>query len=97
MAKQHQDRTTMDLFSLEKRRGRPKSNPLAREVQLKVNKRNQVKRDRAKGLRRVELKLHESLLHQLDDQAENMGITRSSLIERMLINAVTSNVSHDAV
>jgi len=97
MAKQQQDRTTLDLFSLEKRRGRPKSNPLSREAQLKVNKRNQVKRDRAKGLRRVELKLHESLLIQLDDQAENMGITRSSLIERMLINAVTSNVTHDAV
>lgn len=97
MAKQHQDRTTLDLFAQEKMRGRPRSNSLSREAQQKVNKRNQLKRDKEKGLRRVELKLHETVIDQLDNQANCMGISRSCLIERMLTQAIAGNVRHDAV
>ena len=43
MAKSELDRTTPDLFEYEKRPGRPKTNPLPRDMQLKVNKRNQIK------------------------------------------------------
>ncbi|KNC65260.1 LexA regulated protein, partial [Pseudoalteromonas rubra] len=37
MAKSELDRTTIDLFENEKRPGRPKTNPLPREMQLKIN------------------------------------------------------------
>ncbi|VTP65222.1 LexA regulated protein [Leclercia adecarboxylata] len=58
MAKEHTDRTTLDLFANERRPGRPKTNPLSRDEQLRINKRNQLKRDKSRGLKRVELKLN---------------------------------------
>ena len=57
MAKEQTDRTTLDLFAHERRPGRPKTNPLSRDEQLRINKRNQLKRDKVRGLKRVELKL----------------------------------------
>lgn len=84
MAKEVTDRTTIDLFANEKRRGRPRSNPLPREQQLKVNKRNQIQRDRAKGLKRIELKVSQDLYDALNEQAEASNISRSQLIELIL-------------
>ena len=84
MAKEAADLTTIDLFSDEKRPGRPKTNPHPRSVQIKINKRNQVKRDKNKGLKRVEFKIHQSLFDQLDALAKDQGISRSELIESML-------------
>lgn len=84
MAKQHSDRTTLDLFAEEKRPGRPKTNPLPRALQLKVNKRNQLKRDKEKGLRRVELKLESELLDQLNELARGQGLSRADLIQLLL-------------
>ena len=56
MAKEATDRTTIDLFANE-------SAGAAHEVilcpvasSLKVNKRNQIQRDKANGLKRIELK-----------------------------------------
>ncbi|WP_376753338.1 LexA regulated protein, partial [Enterobacter soli] len=46
MAKEQTDRTTIDLFANERRPGRPKTNPLSRDEQLRINKRNQLKRDK---------------------------------------------------
>ncbi|HCW46825.1 MAG TPA: LexA regulated protein, partial [Erwiniaceae bacterium] len=40
MAKEHTDRTTLDLFADERRPGRPKTSPLSRDEQLRINKRN---------------------------------------------------------
>lgn len=54
MAKEQTDRTTLDLFAHERRPGRPKTNPLSRDEQLRINKRNQLKRDKVRGLKRVE-------------------------------------------
>ena len=71
MAKQQTDRTTLDLFATEKRPGRPKTNPLPRETQLKINKRNQLKRDRENGLKRVELKVEAELLKQAEAIADH--------------------------
>lgn len=65
MAKSETDRTTLDLFEYEKRPGRPKTNPLPRDMQLKVNKRNQIKRDKARGLKRVEFKVSSQLYQAL--------------------------------
>lgn len=91
MAKQLSDRTTFDLFADEKRPGRPKTNPLPREVQIKVNKRNQLKRDRDNGLRRVELKLHQDMVTELDLQAKQQNLSRGAYIEQLLRKAVDFN------
>jgi hypothetical protein len=84
MAKEVSDLTTIDLFSDEKRPGRPRTNPNPRSVQVKINKRNQVKRDKQKGLKRVEFKIHHHLYQQLDFLAKEKGISRSELIESLL-------------
>ncbi len=85
MAKQDTDRTTLDLFADERRRGRPKTNPLPREAQLKLNKRNQLKRDRARGLRRIELKVDEQLLSRLNLLAAEQQLSRAELIQALLL------------
>ncbi|QSX28475.1 MULTISPECIES: LexA regulated protein [Shewanella] len=84
MAKEATDRITIDLFASEKRRGRPRSSPLSREQQLKVNKRNQIQRDRAKGLKRIELKVSQDLYDALNEKALASNISRSQLIECIL-------------
>jgi hypothetical protein len=84
MAKSDVDRTTIDLFADDKRPGRPKTNPLPRELQLKVNKRNQLKRDKARGLKRIEFKVSSELYQALNDMAEAQNISRSVLIETIL-------------
>ena len=43
MAKEATDLTTIDLFSDEKRPGRPKTNPLPRNVQIKINNLTEIK------------------------------------------------------
>lgn len=88
MAKERTDLTTIDLFIDEKRPGRPRTNPHAREMQIRINKRNQVKRDKNKGLKRVEFKIHQSLFEQLEERAKEEGISRSQLIEQILKNAL---------
>ncbi len=89
MAKHHSDRTTLDLFADEKRPGRPKTNPHPRDLQLKINKRNQLKRDREKGLHRVELKLEAEVLDELNKLAEAKSISRSELIQEMVRNYIS--------
>jgi len=91
MAKELSDLTTLDLFSDEKRPGRPKTNPFPRDVQIKINKRNQVKRDRDKGLKRVEFKIHHKLFEQLDELAKAKNISRSELIESILIDSLSKD------
>lgn len=85
MAKEQTDLTTLDLFSDERRPGRPKTNPLTRDQQLKINKRNQLKRDKSKGLRRVELKLNQDAINVLNLLAQQQNISRSELIEKILL------------
>ncbi|MDF7660380.1 LexA regulated protein [Erwiniaceae bacterium L1_54_6] len=85
MAKEQTDRTTLDLFADEKRPGRPKTSPLTRDEQLRINKRNQLKRDKVRGLRRVELKMSSEAVDALNTLAEQQNISRSELIEQMLL------------
>ncbi|QIM63472.1 LexA family transcriptional regulator [Pasteurellaceae bacterium Orientalotternb1] len=84
MAKQDSDCITLDLFENLPKVGRPRTNPLSREQQLRINKRNQLRRDRSSGLRRVELKLHSDLVLALEEQAIAQGISRGQLIEQIL-------------
>jgi len=88
MAKEISDLTTLDLFNDEKRLGRPKTSPYSRSVQIKLNKRNQVKRDKNKGLKRIEFKLHHSVFEQLEKLAKTKNISRSELIEALLIKSL---------
>ncbi|WP_375058054.1 LexA regulated protein [Zobellella sp. DQSA1] len=85
MAKQDADRTTLDLFADERRPGRPKTNPLPRQAQLKLNKRNQLKRDRERGLRRIELKVDEQLFSKLNILANERRLSRAELIHALLL------------
>ena len=84
MAKQDSDCITLDLFSDIRKVGRPKTNPLSREQQIRINKRNQLKRDKSCGLKRVELKLHADLVQQLEDLASTLNVSRSELIVTIL-------------
>ncbi|MEX9252045.1 LexA regulated protein [Pseudenterobacter timonensis] len=86
MAKEQTDRTTLDLFATERRPGRPKTNPLSRDEQLRINKRNQLKRDKSRGLKRVELKLNAQAVDALNELAEARQISRSELIEAILLS-----------
>ncbi len=85
MAKEHTDRTTLDLFADDRRPGRPKTSPLTRDEQLRINKRNQLKRDKVRGLRRVELKMSGEAVDALNTLADQQNISRSELIEQMLL------------
>lgn len=85
MAKEQTDRTTIDLFANERRPGRPKTNPLSRDEQLRINKRNQLKRDKVRGLKRVELKLNADAVDALNELADAREISRSELIEELLL------------
>lgn len=86
MAKEHTDRTTLDLFADERRPGRPRTSVLTRDEQLRINKRNQLKRDRVKGLRRIELKMDADIVDTLNVLADEHNLSRSELIERMIIS-----------
>ncbi|MFZ7187346.1 LexA regulated protein [Avibacterium avium] len=84
MAKQDADYITLDLFANTPKVGRPKTNPLTREQQLRINKRNQLRRDKSCGLKRVELKLHTDIVQQLEDLASVQRVSRSELIVTIL-------------
>lgn len=84
MAKQDADCITLDLFANTPKVGRPKTNPLTREQQIRVNKRNQLRRDKSNGLKRIELKLHLELVQKLEAQASKQGTSRAELIENIL-------------
>ncbi|WP_373767032.1 LexA regulated protein [Glaesserella sp.] len=84
MAKQDSDCITLDLFANMPKAGRPRTNPLTRTQQARINKRNQLKRDRSSGLKRVELKLHSDLVQALEDKAVLQGVSRGQLIEIIL-------------
>jgi hypothetical protein len=88
VAKELTDLTTIDLFNDEKRPGRPKTSPHSRDVQIRINKRNQVKRDKNNGLKRVEFKIHHSIFEQLEELAKTKNISRSELIEALLIESL---------
>lgn len=92
MAKQDADCITPDLFATVPKVGRPRTNPLSREQQIRINKRNQLKRDRSSGLKRVELKLHLNLVQKLEEQASQQGISRGQLIEIILNQHFNGNV-----
>ncbi len=79
MGVQLEDRTTMDMFVAAKI-GRPRSNPYARDVQVRVNKREQRMRDKGNGMRRMEVKMPQELVDQLDVYAKQHDCTRTEVV-----------------
>lgn len=88
MAKAAIDRTTIDLFATEKQRGRPKSSPYSREQQVRINKKNQLMRDKQAGLKRVEIKLHKALYDKATEIAEERGVSRSELLAQLIDESI---------
>lgn len=84
MAKVSVDRTTIDLFATEKQRGRPKSSPYSREQQVRINKKNQLMRDKQAGLKRVEIKLHREAYDKASEIAADKGISRGELLAQII-------------
>lgn len=84
MAKETSDRITHDLFADEVRLGRPKSSPHPRRVQLKINKQKQTRRDKEKGLKRIELKVDKQLFETLNKLSKKQKISRAELITQLL-------------
>lgn len=80
MSVQLEDRTTMDMFA-DRQKGRPKSNPYPRDVQIRVNKRTQRQRDKQKGLKRMEVKMSEELLSRIDEYAAEKNCSRAEIVE----------------
>ncbi|HHQ4453608.1 TPA: LexA regulated protein, partial [Aeromonas veronii] len=66
-----------------------------RETQLKINKRNQLKRDRENGLKRVELKVEAELLERLNQLALQQNISRAELIQSILKQQIESAFAVD--
>lgn len=95
MAKQDADCITLDLFANTPKLGRPKTNPLSREQQIRINKRNQLQRDKSSGLKRVELKLHQDLVEKLERSAALLSVSRAELIEDILQQHFNSQETGD--
>lgn len=88
MAKVSVDRATIDLFATDKQRGRPKSSPYSREQQMRINKKNQLTRDKQNGLKRVEIKLHRDMYDKASVIAAEKGISRSELLAELINNSL---------
>ncbi|WP_299262481.1 LexA regulated protein [uncultured Psychrosphaera sp.] len=88
MAKVTVDRATIDLFATEKQRGRPKSSPYSREQQMRINKKNQLTRDKQNGLKRVEIKLHREMYDKASVLAAEKGLSRSELLAELINNSL---------
>ncbi len=80
MGVQLEDRTTIDMF-VDRPKGRPRSNPYARDVQLRINKRVQRHRDKDKGMRRMEVKMPAELVEKLDAYAQKHDCSRTEAVE----------------
>ncbi|GGY40654.1 LexA family transcriptional regulator [Bacterioplanes sanyensis] len=83
MSVQPEDRTTIDMFAA-RRRGRPRSNPYDRSLQCRVNKRSQRQRDKARGLKRLEVKVPHAIVEHLDDACEQLQLNRAEVMELAL-------------
>lgn len=82
MAKASSDRNTIDLFG--KSPGRPRTQPLTRKDQLKVNKRVQREKEKAQGLKRLELIIEQEVLDKLDQLCEKNGLKRAEWLTQQI-------------
>ncbi|MCB5161379.1 LexA regulated protein [Marinomonas algarum] len=88
MAKASSDRNTIDLFG--KSPGRPRTQPLTRKDQLKINKRAQRQKEKAQGLKRLELIIEQELVEKLDLLCEQSGLKRAEWISQQINKSLSS-------
>ncbi|PYF84234.1 MULTISPECIES: LexA regulated protein [Marinomonas] len=88
MAKASSDRNTIDLFG--KSPGRPRSQPLTRKDQLKLNKRAQREKEKAQGLKRLELLIEQEVIEKLDQLCNLNGLKRAEWLT-LQINSSLAN------
>ncbi|WP_421850973.1 LexA regulated protein [Marinomonas sp.] len=82
MAKASSDRNTIDLFG--KSPGRPRTQPLTRKDQLKINKRAQREKEKAQGLKRLELIIEQDIIDKLDKLCEMNGLKRAEWLTQQI-------------
>ncbi|TYL48234.1 LexA regulated protein [Marinomonas sp. IMCC 4694] len=82
MAKASSDRNTIDLFGTTP--GRPRTQPLTRKDQLKINKRAQRVKEKAQGLKRLELIVEQEVLDKLDQLCEKNGLKRAEWLTQQI-------------
>ena len=82
MAKSSSDRNTIDLFS--KTRGRPRTQILSRQEQLKVSKKTQRLKQKEQGLKRIEVILDRELIEKLDILCEIDDIKRADWLANQI-------------
>lgn len=91
MAKASSDRNTIDLFG--KSSGRPRSKLLTRKDQLKINKRLQRTKEKALGLKRLEMVIDQDTINKLDQLCEAQGIKRSEWLTLAINNSLKTKTS----
>ena len=82
MAKASSDRNTIELFG--KSPGRPRTQPLTRKDQLKINKRAQREKEKAQGLKRLELIIEQDIIEKLDKLCEMNGLKRAEWLTQQI-------------
>ncbi|MBD5770169.1 LexA regulated protein [Marinomonas colpomeniae] len=92
MAKSSSDRNTIDLFG--KSAGRPRTQALTRKDQLKVNKRVQREKERAQGLKRLELIIEQETLDKLDQLCEKNGLKRAEWLTQQINKSIVSKAKN---
>ena len=91
MAKASSDRNTIDLFG--KSPGRPRTQPLTRKDQLKINKRAQREKEKAQGLKRLELVIEQDIIDKLDKLCEMNGIKRAEWLTQQVNKSLAKSKS----
>jgi hypothetical protein len=86
MAKALSDRNTIDLFG--KAPGRPRTQPLTRKDQLKLNKRAQREKEKSQGLKRLELLIEQDTIEKLDKLCELNGLKRAEWLTLQINKSV---------
>ncbi|NVK73926.1 LexA regulated protein [Marinomonas sp. CT5] len=86
MAKASSDRNTIDLFG--KSPGRPRTQPLTRKDQLKLNKRAQREKAKAQGLKRLELVVEQDIINKLDQLCEISGLKRAEWLTQQINKSI---------
>ncbi|GGN26730.1 MULTISPECIES: LexA regulated protein [Marinomonas] len=89
MAKASSDRNTIDLFG--KSPGRPRTQPLTRKDQLKLNKRAQREKEKAQGLKRLELIVEQDIIDKLDELCELNGIKRAEWLTLQITKSLAKS------
>ncbi|MCV2402382.1 LexA regulated protein [Marinomonas sp. C2222] len=89
MAKSSADRNTIDLFN--RTPGRPRTRALSRQEQVKLNKRAQREKEKAQGLKRLELKVDQEIIEKLDQLCELNDLKRAEWLSLQITKSFSKS------